>query len=126
MLGRGADHPQLSITEFVNDYNYTSTTLLCRMAEHMEHFKFYKGLKFNQNLSNYSFISVTQNSSFGVFTLVCSRIPLFWDMILRYWVIWFPTFRKTLENKAITFLRKVGKRRSVIPQNDGIFYKKFR
>jgi hypothetical protein len=94
------------------------------MADYMENFKFHIGL--NQKLSNFLIISVTQNSSFGVFAMVCSRIPLFWDMILRYWVIWFSTFRKTLEDKAITFLRNVGNRRSVIPHNDGIFYEKFR
>jgi len=39
----------------MNDYNYTSTTLLCRVAEYtyMEYFKFYIGLKFNQNTSKY-------------------------------------------------------------------------
>ena len=59
MLGRGADHPQLSSTEVMNDYNYTSTILLCRMAECVENFKFYVGLKFNQNLSNFSIMIVT-------------------------------------------------------------------
>jgi hypothetical protein len=63
MLGCGADHPQLSSNEVMNDYNYNSTTLLCRMADYMENFKFHIGL--NQKLSIFSIISVTQNSSLG-------------------------------------------------------------
>ena len=37
------------------------------MAEYMETRKFYIGLKLNENPSNYSIISVTLISSFGVF-----------------------------------------------------------